>query len=76
MATTPPTKQDRDANLEALRTAVNQWSNKEITRLDHEAKFFRSVLQGRGANDVGTKNMSKASALTMVEINSFILKAP
>ena len=72
MATTPPTRADRDANLEALKTAVNDWANDEIVRLDSEAKFLKAVLQGRNSSSVGTKNLRQATLKTVSEINNFL----
>lgn len=72
MATTPPTKEERDANLDKLLSAVQEWSNKEVTRLENEVKYMRAILKGRGAQATGTRNLAKASALVVDEIDAFI----
>lgn len=72
MATIPPTKAERDANLDALQEAVDEWSGKEETRLDNESKFLRAVVQGRGASNTGTQNLEKTASLTQSEIDQFI----
>ena len=73
MATQPPTKEQRDANLDILRTAVDEWADSETTRLNNETLFMRSVLQGRGASDVGTKNLASASTVLQAEINEYLI---
>lgn len=67
-----PTRQERDANLDSLQIAVDQWSKWEMDRLENEVKFMRSVLQGRAATEAGTKNLAAAAELVQVEINEFI----
>ena len=73
MATKPPDKASRDANLDALKEAVDEWATVALTRLDNEAKFIRSVLDGRGANTAGTKNLEEASALLQADIDAFLV---
>ncbi len=73
MAAQPPTKAERDANLDALKEAVDEWAESERTRLENETFFMRSVLQGRGASNLGTKNLALASTLLQVEINEFLV---
>jgi len=72
MAILPPTKKARDANLDALQKAVDEWSDKERKRLENEVQFMRKVLKGRGASDAGTKNLDTASKLVQGEISVFL----
>lgn len=72
MAKTPPTETDRNTHLNDLQTAVDDWAETEKTRLDNEVTFLRSVLAGRNASDVGTKNLAQTSVLLQVEINDFL----
>ena len=72
MALKPPTEFDRNKNLDALQTAVDEWAEKETTRLDNEVIFLKAVLQGRNASNVGTKNLAKTSTLLQSEINDFL----
>jgi len=74
MATKPPTREDRDKNLDALQKGLDEWADKEIKRLDSESKFLRSVLEGRGATSAGTKNLAKASSATAIEIDAFLAR--
>ena len=73
MAAQPPTKAERDANLDKLKIAVDEWAESEKVRLENETFFMRSVLQGRGASDLGTKNLATASRLLQTEINEFLV---
>jgi hypothetical protein len=67
-----PTKAERDANLSALKTAVDQWAKTEQARLENEVKFMRSVLKGRKASDLGTKNLAAVGLLLQAEIDQFV----
>ena len=74
MATSPPTRAARDANLDALQAAVDEWAESEITRLDNETQFLRAVLQGRsGSKELAQKNLASAGALLQAEIDAFIV---
>lgn len=73
MAKNVPTKAERDANLDKLQKAVDDWFESEQKRLDHETQFMRKVLQGRGASDTGTKNLAAVSALLQVEVDQFVI---
>lgn len=72
MATLPPTRAERDANLDALKIAVENWSRDEIARLDSESKFLKAVLQGRSSSSIGTKNLRQAALNTVSEIDNFL----
>ncbi len=73
MAKIPPTKDERDANLDALKTAIDFYTESELNRLDNEVKFMRSVLEGRDISDTGTKNLDEVSDLVVSEIDDFLL---
>ena len=72
MATYPPTKDERDANLDALKSAVAEFADKEKTRLEEETQFLRDVLSGRGAPDVGSKNLDTGSELLQRSVSDFL----
>lgn len=73
MATTPPTRAERDARLETLKAAVKQWAQSEINRLDNETLFLKAVLQGRkGVTEAATLNLSTASDVVELEIDAYI----
>ena len=70
---TPPTRKERDANLDALQNAADEWADKELTRLENEVKFMRAVLMGRtGSEKAGTESLDSASAILQAEIDEFI----
>jgi len=73
MATKPPTKAERNANLDALKSAVDEYAEDEKRRLENETKFLRAVVQGRGASDAGTANLAEAGKVLQVEIDQFII---
>jgi len=72
MAKVPPTKDERDTNLQNLKQAMAQYYEEESNRLDNETKFLRAVLQGRGVSETGSVNLQEASALVQVEIDAYI----
>lgn len=67
-----PTKAQRDANLDQLQAAANQYLQTEIARLDSETQFLRSVLQRRGATQVAALNLNGASSLVQQEIEAYL----
>lgn len=68
------TKQaDRDARLDALKKATEEWTEKETKRLEDEAKFLKSVLKGRtGAGRLANQNVADSSKLVVDEISQFL----
>lgn len=66
------TKEARDANLDALKTAVDGWAKKETARIEKETRFIRSVLKGRGAEDAAAINLLEASDKLGDEIDRFL----
>jgi len=64
---------ERDARLDALKEAVEEWADKEITRLEDEATFLKSILKGRtGAGRLTEQNVADASKLVVDEISQFL----
>jgi molybdenum cofactor biosynthesis enzyme MoaA len=73
MAKLAPDKATRDANLDALKSAVKTWSKKEQDRLENETKFMRAVLQGRtGSTEAGTSNLAVLQDILKKEIQEFL----
>lgn len=71
-----PTKDERDANLDALQTSVDEWISKEKKRIEEEIAFLRKVLKGRtGAEQANSTNLAKSLELVSAEIDSFIIGA-
>ena len=74
MASSPPTKDERDKNLDALSEAVKKFVESERTRLENENKFLRAVLNKRGgAPNASEQNLASAGSLTQTEIDAFIV---
>ena len=66
-------KENRDARLEALATAVREWGEKERTRLEDEVVFLKSVLRNRsGASKLASKNVEDAEFYLIDKINKFL----
>lgn len=73
MAKLPPTKDERDSNLDVLKSAVKEWGDKEKARLENEVKFVRAVLKGRtGSEKAGTQNLDALQEILKLEIEDFI----
>ena len=71
-----PTREERDANLDALKEAVDEWVAKEKTRIEEEITFLRKVLKGRTGSEVANStNLAKSLELVNAEIDSFIIGA-
>ncbi len=68
-----PDKQTRDANLDALQAAADQYLQTEIDRLDNETRFLRTVLTARGANEVAALNVNAGANLVQAEVDDFLL---
>jgi hypothetical protein len=66
-------KTERDKRLTELKTATTKWANKEIKRLEDEAKFLKSILKGRtGAGRLTNQNVADSSKLVVDEIAEFL----
>jgi hypothetical protein len=69
-----PTKAERDANLDALQSAVEEWATSERTRIEEEIAFLRKVLRGRtGSEEANSTNLAASLKLVTAEIDSFII---
>ena len=74
MADPIPTKEKRDENLSKLQSAMKEFADKEIKRLDNETKFMRAVMKGRtGSEKLGTSNLLETAKLVQDEIDQFLL---
>ena len=65
---------ERDARLDALKTATDKWATKEEKRLQDEAIFLKSILKGRtGAGRFANQNVADSSKLVVDEIARFLV---
>lgn len=70
-------KQDRDARLDRLQQALNEWHEEEVARLENEAEFLKSVLRGRtGSDRLSRSNTAEAEVLVVDDITSFLAGDP
>ena len=64
---------ERNERLDALKAAVEEWADKETTRLTDESTFLKSVLKGRtGAGRLADQNVADSSKYLVDEINEFL----
>lgn len=68
----PPTRDERDSNLDSLASAVKEWGDEETKRLENETQFLRKVLKGRGAEGAATENLITAENWLVDEISAFV----
>jgi hypothetical protein len=73
MSAIQPSTAKRNANLDKLLAAANEWAAKEQSRLENEVKFMRSVLSGRGSTKTGTGNLATIKPLIEAEIDEFLI---
>jgi len=65
----------RDERLLALKTAVEEWADREEQRLEDEAEFLGSVRDGLASSgSLSRQTTAEASALTQDEIDEFLLE--
>lgn len=63
----------RNAKLDRLKEAVDDWYDREKSRLEDEATFLKSVLRGRtGSERLSRENTSEAEVLVTDDITSFL----
>ncbi len=64
---------ERDKRLTELKAATIEWADKEKQRLEDEATFLKSILQGRtGAGRLTNQNVADSSKLVVDEIAQFL----
>lgn len=67
------TKAERDARLDALDRAVDEWGERETKRLGDEVTFLKSVIKGRtGAGQLADQGVADASNLLVQKIGQFL----
>lgn len=62
----------RDARLDALKTAVDDFAKSETKRIENETKFLRTVLAGRGSDAVAVTNLLAGAEPLELEIARYI----
>jgi|NOAtaT_6_FD_contig_31_422354_length_381_multi_2_in_0_out_0_1 hypothetical protein len=67
----------RNALLDELKSALDDWHEREIKRIDDEVTFAKSVLRGRtGSERLARSNTTEARVLVIDDINSFLAGTP
>lgn len=65
--------EDRDAKLDRLKEAFDDWYDREKSRLEDEATYLKSVLRGRtGSERLAQENTAEAEVLVTNDIESFL----
>lgn len=65
--------QDRDAQLDRLKEAFDDWYSREKSRLEDESTYLKSVLRGRtGSERLAQENTTEAEVLVVNDIESFL----
>lgn len=73
MATKDEKTTARNKRLDELKTATEKWANTEITRLEDEVKFLKSILKGRtGAGRLTKQNVADSAKRLVDEIDQFV----
>lgn len=63
----------RNALLDRLKEATDEWHTKERGRLEDEATFLKSFLRGRaGSERLSRENTAEAEVLVIDDITSFL----
>lgn len=68
----PSTKEERDAHLDELKTAVHDYAAAEELRVHLETQFLRSRLQGVGASNVAALNLGEGMSRLRSEVNAYL----
>lgn len=64
---------ERDALLDRLKEAFDEWYDSEHSRLEDEATYLKSVLRGRtGSERLSRENTAEAEVLVVNDITSFL----
>ncbi len=65
--------EERDALLDRLKEAFDEWYDSERSRYEDEATYLKSVLRGRtGSERLARENTTEAEVLVMNDITSFL----
>lgn len=63
----------RNAQLDRLKTAFDEFYNDEHDRLTNESTFLKSVLRGRtGSERLSRSNTTEAEVLVVNDVESFL----
>lgn len=64
---------ERNARLDALAQAAQQWANQKTKELDNRVATAKAILKGRtGSERLAQATVSAASSLVINEIDDFL----
>jgi len=67
------TKQERDARLDTLQSAITDWATKRRKYLKDQVALSKKLLRGRtGSERLNQASIDFASDLLVTEINDFL----
>lgn len=73
MAVKDPAQEQRNALLDDLTSALEDWYKVETKAIKDEADFVRSTVKGRGgAMSLSKNNVETAKVLVIDDVNSFL----
>ena len=73
MASKPSSVAERNARLDALLTATNEWSDKRTKELQARVATVKKLLKGRtGSERLATATSQAASDLVVRQIDDFL----
>lgn len=76
MATDQAT-QKRNARLDALKTATEEWATKQKQRLNAQTALSKRILKGRtGSERLAQASVQSVSELVTIQINDFLTGEP
>jgi hypothetical protein len=74
MATVSPATAARNARLDALQTATNEWCDRRTKELQDRVTTIKKVLKGRtGSERLASTTTQAASGLVVQMIDDFLL---
>lgn len=67
------TLEERNAILDELEQAVEDWYGRERQRVEDDVTFLKSVLRGRtGSESVARANTATARVLVLTSVDAFL----
>lgn len=66
----------RNERLQGLKTAVDDFAENEVKRIENETKFLKSVLTGRGADKTAVVNLLDGTKALEEEITRYLEVGP
>jgi hypothetical protein len=69
-------KEERNARLDALGTAISAWATARRNYLNQQVTFSKRVLKGRtGSERLNQASVESAAALAVTQINDYLTGA-